>query len=843
MFMSKVTPEINAATHVVAIGASAGGIEALERLFNSLPTDLGCAYVVIQHLSPDFKSMMDELLMKNTKMPVLKAEEGQVVEPDHVYLNQAGKFMRINDGRIYLSDFPPDMRVNLPISEFFRTLAEDYQNRAVGIVLSGTGSDGCRGIQALKEVCALVIAQDPEEAQFDSMPQNAINTGAVDLVLSVSDMPKYIRNFITHPLSKGLGEDGTDMAAGGDTMSKILNLIEERTQLDFKAYKESTVSRRIEHRMSINKKLSLQEYWEYLVANENEVDLVKQDLLIGVTQFFRDREVWDSFREEVAKPIILNSTVNEPIRVWCAGCSTGEESYTIAMVFDQLLKEMKLDRQLKVFASDIDQSAINFSANGTYPASIANDIPAEYLNAYFDTDSDIGYRVSKELRSLVVFATHNLIQDPPFSNMDLVSCRNTLIYLQTPAQQKVLAFFHFALKKNGILLLGGAETPGNLSNYFKTINANLRFYQKIDDVRIPISTVGTTRRERLRSYEPKTVPQFIEQINKRKNNRLRQLGLKSLIDSYMPPTFICNARLKLVYTYGDTSMFINKPSPGEVSNEIVDMVVPELTSHVLSAAHEVIREDNSILYENVFAHTEGDSITHYDLKAFSFLEENVDTKYVAISLLKQNSRALLETDKVYTPNEQTEQRLNELDKSLIECQRMYREVLEDLDTTSEELQSSNEELMAANEELQSTNEELQSVNEELYTVNSEYQQKIIQLTDINNDLENLLTVTDFGVLFLDEDLRIRRYTEALTKFINIMEFDISRPFNDLSINVKFDNLYQEIQNVNDNGTGFHKIIDDGDEKIEISITPYSIGKKNTGVVLSMRCINKELYGY
>lgn len=536
------------------------------------------------------------------------------------------------------------------------------------------------------------------------------------------------------------------------------------------------------------------------------------------------------------KPLVLEATPKDPIRVWTTGCSTGEEAYTIAMLFDSTIKELGLERQVKVFASDIDQTAVAYAANGIYPTGISNEVPSNYLSNYFYTLADGNYQVTKELRSLVVLATHNVIQDPPFSNMDLVSCRNCLIYLQTPAQQKALAFFHFALKKNGYMVLGSAESPGNFSNYFHTIDSKLRIYQKTQDLRIPVSSI-TSQGIRRGGYEPKTIPQYIERINKRTvKPRNRLIGIKTLQERFLPPTFIIDSKLQLIYSYGDTSFLTTKLKAGEVTNDIADILVPELTSHVLSAAHQVIRENNGILMESVFNQTDTNGeLKSYSLNCFSFNEEDEAEKYIAISFVENASSKVLTGDLVYTPEEQTQQRILELDSSLVECQRMYREALEDLDTTSEELQSSNEELMAANEELQSTNEELQSVNEELYTVNSEYQQKIVELTDTNNDLENLLTATELAVLFLDSELRIRRYTRPLTNFLNIMDFDLNRPFMDLSLKFDFDGLHQLIHSVNDGGGPVHEVIDISEEsQIEISISPYTIGKDNNGVVVSMR---------
>lgn len=824
-------------THVIGIGASAGGLEALQSLFSAMPSDLGVAYVIVQHLSPDFKSMMDELLGKNTLMPVEQAKEDQEVLANHVYLIPSGKLIRITEGRFYLSDLPPDNRINLPINEFFRSLADSMRQNAIGIVLSGTGSDGSRGIQALKENGGMVITQDPEEAQFDGMPVNAINTGAVDFVLSTKEMPERLKKFLNHPLRSNSDEKfRTHLSDNAEILEKILSFIIEKTQLDFKAYKESTVARRIEHRMGISNKSSLEDYYEYIKANPQEVELLKQDLLIGVTQFFRDPEVWETLRKKVIEPLILGVDKSEVIRVWSTGCSTGEEPYTLAMIFADAMKTLEVERQIKIFASDIDQSAVSYAANGLYSNTIEAEVPSAMLANYFVQLSDGSYQVTKELRSMVVFATHNLISDPPFSNMHLISCRNTLIYLQNPAQQKALAFFHFALKLGGHLLLGSAETPGSFSNYFEIIDSRLRIYKKNKDIRIPVTSL-TQSTIKHKGYHPTAIPHFIERNSKSlTHEKEKMVGCDTLMEMFVPPTLIFNNKLQVIYNYGDTTLFTSKIKPGQVSNDISSILDPKLISNAITAAHQVVRQKQSILMQNVFVSKDVDgSEVHWSLKAYSFKEKNMADELVAISFIKEiDATQTPKADITYTQDEQAQKRLEELDESLIECQKLYREVVEELDSTSEELQSSNEELMAANEELQSTNEELQSVNEELYTVNSEYQQKILELTNVNNDLQNLIKTTRMAVVFLDKEFKIRRYTEAFRDFVNIIDFDIDRDFRDLSLPESFKGLHDKIAEVNQSGKEQIVMYDSKDgEKIMVTILPYLAGHSYKGVVISM----------
>lgn len=819
------------ATHIVAVGASAGGLEALQILFGNLPCNLGAAFVVVQHLSPDFKSLMSELLAKYTDMPVHQAEEGENLIANNVYLIPAGKMMRIAENRIYLSDIPPGNRVNLPINELFRTLAEDAKRKAIGIVLSGTGSDGSRGILSIKEMGGLVIVQTPEEAQFDGMPASAINTGSVDFVLPVAEMPERIAQYMNHPLGDNNVTPFQDhLAEHQDSLKGVFKLMHENAGLDMSAYKESVVARRIEHRMNTCDIRSLSQYHQYMLDNTDEVVQMKQDLLIGVTQFFRDPEVWDLVQKMVLQILLQDREDNDPIRIWCVGCSTGEEVYTIGMLMLETLAELNIDKSFKIFASDIDHSAVAFASSGVYPDSIASEMPAEFLQRYFEQLPDGSYQITKLLRSVAVFATHNLIQDPPFSNMDMVSCRNTLIYMHAQTQQKAMAFFHFALRVNGFLLLGSAETPGNFSHYFKTVESKNRIYQKVKDLRIPISSLSS-RDIRSQAYKPKSLPQFISratvQAKKSQSKNSVPLGFSGLVNEYMPPTLLLSMRLQVMYSYGDTSVFTEKLQPGRVTNDLADILKREIATQCLSISHEVIRKRHTVVLNNAF---DIDQNT-WSIRCFHIDSDDSPDGFIALSFVEEGNKKKNNVVE-YAANQQESQRISELDNSVVEYQRLYRETLEELDTTREELQSSNEELMAANEELQSTNEELQSVNEELYTVNSEYQQKIGELTDINNDLENLIIATEMAVLFLAPDLTIRRYTSALEQYINIFDFDLNRDFRDLKFKHDFPDLSELIDDVNRHGEPKEQEYSFPEHNIKIKITPYIAGAIKRGVVVS-----------
>lgn len=839
--MSTEEQVIKPPSHIVGIGASAGGLEAIQALLDNTPVDLGVAYVIIQHLSPDFKSMMDELLIKHTKMPIHQVHEGEELLANNVYLIPSGKLMRIIERKIYLSDLPPDNRINLPINEFFRSLAEDQQSQAIGVILSGTGSDGSRGILSLKEVGGLVISQEPSEAQFDGMPVNAIATGAVDFVCQVKDIPNHLQQFVTHPLgAKKNNVLKEHLSENNKVLENILNLVQEYTDLDFKAYKESTVARRIAHRMGILGKNTISAYYDYIKSHKGEIDLIKQDLLIGVTQFFRDIEVWEYLSIEIIEPLLLKSDPNEPIRVWSTGCSTGEEPYSIAMLFLEAMDKLEIYRNIKVFASDVDQSAVSFAANGLYPSSIHSELPSEYLAKYFNVLADGNYQVTKELRSMVVFASHNLIQDPPFSNMDLISCRNTLIYLQNPAQQKAFAFFHFALKLNGVLLLGSAESPGNFTSYFETIDSRLRLYRKNRELRIPVSS-NSSSLIRKDNRQNSTIPQFVDKSNRAmKSKKNTAIGKDALWQQFVPSALIFNNKLQLVYSYGDTEPFTRKIKPGLITNDIGEVLNEDIAGKAVTAAHQVKNDKKPlVLVDAVKLKIDGE-LTTWSLRIFEFVENEDVGAFTALCFIPSETAKSDAKEIQYTPDEASKRQIQELQDALIESQRMYREAMEDLDTTSEELQASNEELMAANEELQSTNEELQSVNEELFTVNSEHQQKILELTNSNNDLENLLKASQLAVLFLDEKLKIRRFTHAIRAYINIIDFDVNRDFRDITFKYNFNNLNSLISEVNEKGTSLLECyeLDDGD-KVEVSITPYVARTNNAGVVVSMRLIPKD----
>ncbi|QCZ95278.1 chemotaxis protein CheR [Salinimonas iocasae] len=819
-------------TKLVGIGASAGGLEALQELLEYLPANLDISYIIVQHLSTDFKSTRGELLAKHTSMQIKEACEAEEIRPRTIYLIPVGKLLRVTEGKIYLSDFPPNIKVNLPINELFRSMSEERDSSSIGIVLSGTGSDGSRGVQFLKQSDALVIVQNPEEAKFDGMPKSAIDTGAFDHILNIKDIPAQIESFFSQP--KAEIEDKRfreHLSKNGKVVDDILDLIYKHTDLNFRAYKESTVSRRIEHRMSINRKSDLLEYWQYINDNKKEIILLKQDLLIGVTQFFRDCTVWDIIYTDIAQTLLKQTGKNKTLRIWCPGCSTGEEAYSYAILFTKVAEELDIDKNITVFATDIDEAAINYAAAGTYPSNISDEVPQDYLTRYFTELDDGSYRVNKEIRNNVVFAVHNLIQDPPFSNMNLVSCRNTLIYMQNSAQQKVMTYFHFSLQLNGVLVLGSAESLGPFSIYFDSLDQKNRLYQKNKDMKVPSPIRNSALFTKMNSKTPPSLRRFTPSTRRYEKTKQKSMtiGQKTITEEYLPPTLITNNKLTVLYSYGDTSAFTRKLEAGQASFDLAKLLDRDISGQAISAANESLRKKKAVLMRNIYS----EKGTSWDLRCISFKEDS-EENYVAVSFIPSHDPKTSEDEIVYEKDAHAQKRIEELEKSLIESQQLHRQALEDLDTTSEELQSSNEELISANEKLQSINEELQSVNEELYTVNSEYQQKITELTDINSDLENLMLATHLAVLFLTSDLKIRRFTGPMRQYLNIIDFDINRDFRDLSFNSPLEKLPDLVLDVkNSEKTTRQETFGSDDNKLEVTVSQYTSKEKISGFIISI----------
>ncbi len=781
----------NSPSFLVGIGASAGGLEALEQFFKNMNPRSGLAFVVVQHLSPDYKSLMVELLSKHTQMKVIRAEDGMQIEPDCIYLIPPKKNMTIFHGKLFLTEQDHHHIINLPIDIFFRSLAEDQGDKAIGIILSGTGSDGTLGIRAIKGNGGMVMAQDDHSAKFDGMPRSAIATGLVDYILSADKMPEELLKFVKHPLTAKEAESAGSTEFE-NSMGKILSIIRNNTGVDFTYYKPNTIIRRLERRITINQIDSYENYVSLLEQSLKEVNILYKELLIGVTKFFRDKESFDILEKQVIPALLKNKKEDEPIRMWSVGCSTGEEAYSLAILLKEHMDQKGLTNDIKIFATDLDKESIEYGSMGFYPESIVADITTERLKAFF-IKKDKGYQVRESIRKMVIFATHNIIKDPPFSKIDLISCRNMLIYLKPVMQKKVLSMFHFSLVKNGYLFLGSSESLGDLSKSFDAINTKWKIYAFKDgfenygqnDFLIPnlsknMGIPHTSEKPMLPL--PHTGSHITETI------------YNSLIDEFIPPSVIIDEKHEIVHVCKDVNKFVKLPT-GKISFDIFSLIRKELSTSVSIAVHKALKENKEIIYSDIRI-KENNTFLHLNIKVKP-LKEKIKSKQLFVILFEEikTENATEKTPDEQIINYDTSQQIRDLELELKYTKENLQATIEELGTSNEELQATNEELISSNEELQSTNEELQSVNEELYTVNSEYQNKIDVLTQLNNDINNLLKNTNIGTVFLDRNLLIRKYTPAVTAAINILEMDIGRPIHHISHNTFYENFIEDIENV------------------------------------------------
>lgn len=764
---------------VVGVGASAGGLEAIESFFKAMPVDSGMAFVVVQHLSPDYKSLMVELLSRKTDIPVHRAEEGMRVEANHIYLIPPKKNLTIFHGQLLLEDQKQRENINLPVDIFLRSLAEDQGERAVAVILSGTGSDGTRGVRAVKEWGGLVMTQDEASAKFDGMPRAAASTGVADFILRPEEMPTQLLACLRHPYATR--QERRQQSLGDETgMTRLFSLLRAKTKVDFTYYKPSTIMRRVERRIAVTQSEDLDAYVRYAEQTPAEISALYRELLIGVTSFFRDSEVMSTLRERVLPDLFAKSS-NREMRFWVAGCSTGEEAYTLAILCREVMEAMGLARDIKIFATDIDRDAIAKAGIGVYPESIAADLSPALLAKYFYRRGD-QYQVARSLREMVVFAQHNLVKDPPFTRIDMVSCRNLLIYLQSNLQQRALEMFAFSLRAGGILLLGTSETVGDMEDCFEPIDRKARMYsfQGRTHARLTATKIQES------SPGERTLPLVasgfagLPRTGSREHERLITRLLDSLAGSYAPLAVVVNEHLEILHTLGDPSGVFKVPA-GRAVYDISKMVNRELAIPLATGIQKVLRSGEEMAYSNVRLH-EGDTTRTMRLRIRPLPGRKNDEALVVVFFENAEEKRTEngEAPAEYNLDAETGQRLQDLEQELQFTRENLQATIEELETSNEELQATNEELLASNEELQSTNEELQSANEELYTVNSEYQNKIIELTEARNDVENLLSSSRIGTLILDEDMRIRRYSPQTAEVFNLVDSDIGRPLQHLS---------------------------------------------------------------
>ena len=809
---------------VVGIGASAGGLDPLVRFFENLPKDTGMGFVIVQHLSPDFKSLMDELLARHTPLPIHLVEDGMPVEADHIYLIPAKKEMIVSGGRLLLSERGRQQELTLPIDVFFRSLAQDYGSTAVAIVLSGGGSDGSRGISHVHEAGGLVLVQDLESAQFDGMPKAAIETGIVDHTLRPEDMPRVL----LERAAGSLVESPKRIASEPETprgLDALYAVLETEFGLDFTHYKPSTVTRRIERRLGLAQVRSVDEYLVRLRSERDELDALYRDLLIGVTRFFRDPEAFALLEQRILPELLAREPRNVPLRLWVAGCATGEEAYSLAILLQELAGAYG-DRPIKIFATDVHRGSLEQATLGVYGEDAVTNVSPDRLARYF-TQNGNSYQVVPELRQMVVFAQHNVISDAPFTRVDLISCRNLLIYLQPPAQQRVLSFFHFALSQAGMLFLGPSESLGPLADGFEIIDKHWQLYRKGTEVRTPVdarhrSTVAVNTRL--------AVPSVVAPAR----HSLGQLlsVYDALLEETMPPSLLVTERGELVHALGGAARFL-RVRDGRQSLDVLDLVDTDLKMIIAGGLKRALAERAPVVFNGVRVRPDDQS---YRVTVRAIAGKAPSSRHAVVSFeaqsadAKQGSTPAIQID----VDQVSQQQLAALEAELGTTKESLQAAIEQLEASNEELQASNEELQSSNEELQSTNEELQSVNEELYTVNAEYQRKIAELTELTNDMDNLLASTEIGTIFLDGQLRIRKFTPQITETFGLLPHDVGRSIETFAHKMRHPGLVADLKRVLTSGRAIERDLTDPHGKSYfLRLLPYRAKGVVDGVVLTL----------
>lgn len=773
---------------VVGIGASAGGLEPIEEFFEAMPDDSGMAFVVIQHLSPDFKSHMMELLARKTNMTLHRVTEDIRATPNSIFLIPPKMDMVIEKGFLRLKECEIQRPLSHPIDVFFRSLAIEKQHEAIAIVLSGTGSDGSLGIREINKLGGLVISQDSDSAKFDGMPASARSTGQVHLTLPASKMPEAVMEYSKGNVRPGDLEGIETESIELEGVDRIFQLLNQLHGVDFSHYKISTVGRRIQRRVNMAGLSEISSYITLLDNDATELNDLYKDLLIGVTTFFRDPDAFDILTKEVVSRLFKGKTHESTIRVWVAGCASGEEAYSIAMLLDEEAERRQVRPDIKIFATDAHHGSLNNAAKGIYPASAIEHLSDKRQNRYFRHHAD-GVQVVPELRNLIVFARHNLINDAPFTQIDLLTCRNLLIYLQPLAQRKALSTFHFSLKVGGSMLLGPSETPGDLADEFETVNKRWRFYRKRRDVKLP-----TRMRIPLPSTESNIQPPSVN-LSGTAAPRIDH-GMVAiydqLLDRRMPPSILVDQDYEILHIFGGAEKYLQARS-GRPSNNLLHSANESLRSLLSGALQHATRKKDIVRYS-------GSSFQHEGRKqSLTLVVEPIDNPSTGnqnILIEFQNADDVpqnLDASTEVSSDQMERKRVQALESDLQQSQENLQATVEEMETSNEELHATNEELMASNEELQSTNEELHSVNEELYTVNAEYQRRVEELAESNADMDNLLATTRVGVIFLDTDLRIRRFTPEIARLFSLMEHDIGRSVEGFSHNLNCDGLMEQFQ--------------------------------------------------
>jgi two-component system CheB/CheR fusion protein len=816
-----ISERVKFSEHVVCIGASAGGLDALERFFAACPVDTGAAFVVVQHLSPDHKSMMNTLLSRHTQMPVIMVEEDMPLQANKVYLIPPGSIMHVSPGHLHLRP-KKTHTLTLPIDIFFSSLAEVFGEKSVGIILSGTGTDGTRGAIAINSAGGFLMAQEPESSKFDGMPRSAIATGFIGSVLPAEELPLRLLAHIRHEAYEDdrpvLPVTPHSALTNDDVFAEILQLLYQLGGIDFSDYKPATIMRRLERRMQARHTPELHQYLELLENNREEMLVLRREMLISVTSFFRDPEAFDLLAEKVIAPLVEAVDSSGTIRVWIAGVATGEEAYSIGILFLEAFERQKRWPTLKIFATDVDHQAVERAGVGSYRETIAAEISAERLERFFLHKSG-AYLVKSELRQCIVFARQNLLSDPPFTKMDLVVCRNTLIYFKPTAQERVLHALLYALNGGGTLFLGSSESVAMMTDALQIISAKHKLFRRTADRILPLleqhSKASSTRiRHASAESRRKLPPQAVA-------SNVADTGIATLLAQYAPPSIIFNETHEAVHLFGDVNPFI-QAKQGSASLVLNRLLLDPLVPIASALLYKSIKDQCSLTSDPVAITLRSGEDRSVRVSAHSLKNEGVER--LTVLCFEAEVPAVDQGRKPVDVGIETMTRMDGLERELSATRESLQATIEELETSNEELQATNEELMASNEELQSSNEELQSVNEELNTVNAEYQEKMLLLNKLNADLDSMGKATGVATVFVDPDMNITRFSPDAASIFKLRDTDLGRPLDDISHSLRYDGLMDDLAlTLKTNRVIEREIVTaDGDKILFVRMLPYAI---------------------
>jgi two-component system, chemotaxis family, CheB/CheR fusion protein len=830
---------------IVGVGASAGGLEAFTQLLKHLPTDTGMAFVLIQHLDPTHASLLTELLAKATAMPVCEVRDGMEVLPDRVYIIPPNVEMTIDGNNLQLSPRQKIHGRSLPIDRFFQSLAIHRQHQAIAVVLSGADGDGAMGLAAIKAAGGITFAQDSASSKFGGMPDRAIATGCVDLVLPPESIAVELSKIGRHPYIARLPAQPVIPVAPANatqTLATIFTLLNRHKGIDFRGYKPATIERRIGRRMALFNLNSWEEYLDYLQAHPTELDELERDLLINVTSFFRDPTTFNTLSTKVIPTILAQKSSGVAIRIWVAGCSTGEEAYSIGICLLEHLAQVNLQVPIQIFATDLSETAIARARIGIYKLGMMTGVSPDRLRRFF-VEVDDGYQIAKSVRELCVFAKQNLIADPPFSQLDLISCRNVMIYLGAELQKRLMPIFHYALKTNSFLMLGTSESIGEFSDLFAPLDKKSKIYDRKSAPRSPYLRFNSSDR----ALE-KVKPMMPIDDDSRSNLDLHQIADRLVLDRYAPVGVTIDEELNIVQFRGQTGAYL-EPAAGKPSFNLFKMVKPELVVELRAIIHQVKQQNEIVRHAGIQFKT-ANGVKIIDLEVIPFRVDAANKSYLLV-LFQESAIATNETPTIApTPpvrsrkgkQTQIDRAQNRLQQELATTREYLQAIIEEQESTSQAFQVANEEILSSNEELQSTNEELetsqeelQATNEELHTINEELNSRNIELGHLNNDLQNLLSSINIPILMLDGELRIRRFTALAQQIFNLIPTDLGRPFSDIQPNIIIPDLGASIGEVIDTLTTKEAEIQDRTGYwYSLRIRPYrTIDNRIDGVVIGL----------